>query len=137
MAQKKILLPTTEKAFDRLIKVLVKKYKLPSEEHATAVVARQIMHLPVDQATTTLEYLGHCVLKNMAYQLAQSKGRGVQHRSQIDQLVAELTSDPANQQAMDHLEQAISDGSEYAKLALEKIRPSSGASDEPAQIQEG
>lgn len=128
-APKKILLPTTPEQFDELVSAITKKFGLPNEEHAAAVIANRIMHLPPDQATTTLEYLGHCVLKNMAYQVAQSKGRGIQHRGEVDQLIAQLTSDPLNQQARDALDKAAADGSEYAKNALSKLH-------EPAQNQE-
>lgn len=132
----KILLPTTSKDFDRLVKTLVKKYKLPNEDHAAAVVAQRIMHLPPDQAMTTLEYLGHSVLKNMANQLAANKGRGIAHRFQVDELSFQLTADPNNQQARDTLEKAANDGSEYAKQALANLQPPSAAVCEPTQNQE-
>ena len=132
----KIFLPTTSGDFDRLVKTLVKKYKLPNENHAAAIVAQRIMHLPPDQATTTLEYLGHSVLKNMAFQVANAKARGVAHRHDIDELKARLTSDPNNQQLRDALEKAASEGSDYAKNALSEIQPPSTAACEPAQVQE-
>lgn len=118
-----IFLPTTEKAFDELIKSLVKNYRLPSIEHASAVVANRIQHLPPDQATTTLKYLGHCVLKNIAYQVAQAKAHKAQHEMQVDELMASLKANPNDNQARDHLTRAASEGSEYAKAAIARLEP--------------
>jgi len=95
----------------------VKQFKLPNAEHATAVVANRIMHLPPDQDTTTMEYLGACVRKNVAYQVAESQGRRIAHKIQVDMIVTELKANPLNQQAMDALEKAVNEGSEYAKQA--------------------
>lgn len=114
----KILLPTTEKQFDTLIQKLMVKYNLPRYDHTAAVVANRIMHLPPDQAKTTERYLAHCVLKNMAYQVAQAKGSKIQHKIQIDAIMAELTVNPLNQQAIDALQKAANDGSDYAKAML-------------------
>lgn len=120
MPKKLIYLPTTEKDFDKLIKVLVKKYKLPSKEHATAVVAMRIMHLPPEQATCTLEYLGHSVLKNMAYQVAEHKTKMVRHKMQVDQLDALLKANPHDQEVLDQLDKEVQAGSEYAKEVMSK-----------------
>ncbi len=116
-----IFLPTTEEAFDKLIDDLVETYKLPSKEHATAVVANRIQHLPPDQATTTMKYLGHCVLKNIAFQIAQSKHQKVTHKLQIDQLIQVLKGSPNDAQARDAIDKEISEGSEYAKEELAKL----------------
>ncbi len=121
MKKNQILLPQSPKEFDALVKKLVKKYKLPNEDHASAVLANRIMHLPVDQATVTLEYLGNCILKNVAFQVAQAHSTKIQHKMQVDQIVAALNVNPNDQQAIDALQKAINDGSEYAKTALEKI----------------
>lgn len=117
-----IFLPTTPEAFDSLIDRLIKVYKLSNKEHASAVVATRIMHLPPDQAACTLEYLGHCVMKNMAYQVAEHQSKTIQHRMQVDQLIAMLKSNPDDQQTVDLLEQAILDGSTYAKEKLDRFR---------------
>lgn len=113
--------PTTEEAFDRLIHKLVVKYKLPNEEHAAVVVANRIMHLPPDQATATLDYLGHCVLKNIAYQVAQTKAQKISHKMQIDQLISNLTANINDQQSRDALQMAASQGSEYAHECLGQL----------------
>jgi hypothetical protein len=126
----KIMLPVTEEAFDLLVNDLVQEYKLPNLEHAAAVIANRIMHLPADQADVVPEYLAHCVLKNVAYQIAQSKGRMLAHKSQVDILAAELKINPLNQEATDALEKAASEGSEYAKKALQERSLTS----EPAPI---
>jgi hypothetical protein len=121
MFKKKILLPQTESEFNNLINLLVKKYGLPDWNHAASVVATRITHLPPDQAYSTLEYLGGAVRKNIAYQIAQSRGQHVAHKSQVDAIVAELRSNPHNQQARDELEKAKNAGSAYARDALEKL----------------
>jgi len=116
----KILLPQTAKEFDALVKTLVTKYKLPTSDHAAAVVANRIMHLPPEQAYTTLEHLGECVLKNVAYQVAKSKGSMIQHKMQVDMIAAELKNNPLNQEAWDALESAVKEGSAYAKTVQDK-----------------
>lgn len=119
-----IYLPTSEEAFDELVEAIVKIWKLPSVEHAAAVIAIRISHMPPDQATTTMEYLAHCVIKNIAYQVAQAKGAKGKHKMEIDQLDALLQSNPYDQHALDALEKAVKDGSTYAKGVLDKYTPS-------------
>jgi hypothetical protein len=114
-------LPTTPESFEQLIDVLVAKFDLPKRDHAVAVTANRIMHLPVDQDTTTWAYLGSCVKKNMAYQVAQAAGKNTAHRTQIDELVSIIKNEPNNMQAIDALDKAANDGSTYAKEALEKL----------------
>ena len=118
----KVILPTTSDEFDALIKILVENYKLPSYEHAAAVVANRIMHMSPTEATTTHEHLAHCVLKNMAFQVAQAKGSQIQHKFQIDQLDAILKNNHFDQQALDALQKATDEGSTYAKEILEKYQ---------------
>lgn len=119
--ERKIILPQTEAQFESLVATIVKKYKLPNKDHAAAVIANRIMHLPPEQATTTLQYLGHCVLKNISFQLAKSQGSKAAHISQVDELFATLTADKNDQQARDALEKAANEGSPYAKEALNKL----------------
>lgn len=121
--EKLIFLPRSEFEFDELVKRLVKRFKLPSIEHASAILANRIMHLPPDQAVVTEEYLGHCVIKNIAYQVAQAKGSLIQHKMQIDQIEAELKNNPFNQQALDALEKAAGEGSKLALEVLKKYKP--------------
>lgn len=118
-----IFLPQTVDAFDTLISQLVEHYQLPNPEHAAAVVANRIQHLPPDQATVTLKYLGHCIMKNIAYQVAKGKSEILSHRAQVDDIVAHIKTNPNDQQARDALYKAVTEGSEYAKDALEKIDP--------------
>ena len=121
--EEQIMLPTTEEQFDKLIDDLTGMYALPNKEHASAVVANRIMHLPADQATSTMRYLGHSVLKNIAYQVAQSKGMRIAHKAQIDQLIQTLKATPNDQQSRDAITKAIGEGSEYAKAEIEKLEP--------------
>lgn len=114
-------LPITEDQFNNLITHLVKKYELPNWDHAAAVVANRIMHLPPDQATTTERYLSQCVLKNIAFQVAQARGQRISHMNQVEELVSVLKAEPNNQQARDTLQKAANEGSPHAKAALEKI----------------
>jgi hypothetical protein len=120
-SNKTVELPTTEESFNGLINTLVKKYKLPNWEHAAAVVANRIMHLSPDQATTTERYLAHCVLKNIAYQVAQARGQRIAHKGQCDELAARLKAEPNNQEARDALQKSANEGSEYAKAIIAKI----------------
>lgn len=117
----KIDLPTTPEDFESLVDKVVLEFNLPKRDHAVAVIANRIMHLPVDQCTTTLQYLGGCVRKNLAYQVAQAAGKNTAHRTQIDELVLIIKNEPNNMQAIDALDKAANDGSTYAKEALEKL----------------
>ena len=125
MKDETIYLPTDADSFNALIDELVMKWQLPNREHAAAVVAKRIMHLPVDQATTTHRYLAHCVVKDLAYQTARFCGQTIAHNSQIDALVSALTTDPLDQQSRDQLETAYLDGQgaakDYCKEALIKL----------------
>lgn len=114
----RVMVPTTVDEYNALVKVLVKKYKLPNSEHASVVIGNSIRHLPPHQAMTTYKYLGHCVLKNMAYQLAGDVCSKITHKTQIDNIVQMLMTHPNDQQAIDALEAAAKDGSEYAKEVL-------------------
>lgn len=114
----KITLPQTEADFDALVKKLAKKYHLPNEEHAAAVLANRIQQMPPDQATTTIEYLGACIQKNISYQIARSKSQKIQHKEQIDNIVSFLNENPNDMQAFDALQKAANEGSAYAKEQL-------------------
>lgn len=121
MFKRKIKLPVNPTEYDRLVSLLVKKYKLKDAHHAAAILSIAIRHLPPEQYTTTLKYLGHYILKNIANHVADHKSKILQHEAQIDHLVHLLVQDPANTQARDSLEKASSEGSEYATKAL--LRP--------------
>lgn len=114
-------LPTTEKAFDMLVDEVCDRYNIVNKEHAAAVIANRIMHLPVDQATTTLRYMGSCVRKNISYQIAQAKGSRIAHVHQIDDIVQVLKTDPNNAEARDALVKAAADGSAYANEQIAKL----------------
>lgn len=122
MSTPQILLPITDESFESLIDQLMAFYPLPNREHASAVVAQRIMHLPPTQATCTLEYLADCVWKNAAYQLAENRSKKANQKMQIDQIDAFLKNDPNNQQALDALAKAADEGSDYAKEILAKYR---------------
>jgi hypothetical protein len=116
-----ILLPITEAEFEAFADKIIAKYKLPNKEHAMAVIANRIKHLPPDQATATMEYFGHCVLKNIAFQVADIVGSKVSHKVQVEDLVKTLTNTPNDAQARDQLEKFATEGSPLAKEALEKL----------------
>lgn len=120
-----VRLPTTEKEFESLVDTVVRRYHLPNRDHAAAVIANRIQHLPPDQAHATLSFLGRCVIKNIAYQIAQAKGSMIHHKQQVDMLISQLTVEPNDQQARDSLDRAIREGSDYAKTESEKLAPPS------------
>ena len=122
---KPILLPQTEEEFNKLTDLLVKKFKLPNREHAAVLLANRIAHLPPDQAYATVDYLGHCIQKNIAFQVAQAMGSKINHKLQIDAIDTALVADPHNQQALDALQKAANEGSEYAREVLKKYIDSS------------
>lgn len=119
----KVKLPTTEAEYDALIDRLLKKYRLKDRQHAGAILSVAIRHLPPHQAYCTLDYLGHSILKNLAYQLANHRSQVLQHEIQVKQLETMLAADPNNQQALDELEKAAREGSLAAKGALERVLP--------------
>lgn len=123
MFKRKIKLPVTLEDFDKLVGTVVDKYGLTDPHHAAAIISVAIRHLPNDQAHTTLEYLGHSVLKNLANYVSNHKSQTLQHEAQINQLQDILTNDPNDQQARDELQKAANEGSELAKLALQKLNP--------------
>lgn len=112
-------LPTTEKEFDELIDAVMVAYpNIPEREHAIAVISVAIRHLPNEQATATLEYFGHTVLKSLANHVAHFKGEKVRHETQVNQHISALTTNPNDAQARDQLEKWVNEGSTYAKEAL-------------------
>lgn len=119
----RVLLPQTEGQFDDLIRFLVRTYNLPDEEHAAVVVANRIRHSAVDQAYVTMDSLAQAVQRNIAYQVAESKGSKISHKLQVENLKALLKTEPNNQQAVDALEAAKNEGSTLAAEALEEIFP--------------
>ena len=123
--KEEFILPQNEKEFDDLVKKLIKTFKITtSPDHVAAVVANRIMHLPPDKAKSSLQYLGECVLKNIAYQLADLKGRKISHEIQIQQLEQMLKNNPYDQQAIDALEKAVKDGSPIAQKVLDQyVKP--------------
>lgn len=123
LKDKVIELPITPEGFHQLVAHIVKKYSLPNPDHATAIIANLIQRLPPDQFQVNEHYLGHSVLKNIAYQVARSEGSKLQHRAEIDALDAVLKNNPHDQECLDALSQAAHKGSDYAKEVLERYRP--------------
>lgn len=119
--KKKIKLPVTPHDYDKLVGIICHKYKLRDAHHAAAILSIAIRHLPPEQYTCTLDYLGHYILKNIANHVADHKSKLLQHEAQIDHLVHLLIQDPLNVEARDGLEKAANEGSEYACKAL--LRP--------------
>jgi hypothetical protein len=120
-----LLLPQTGEHFDQLIEELMKRYELPEDKrsHVIAVTAAQIQKIPYNECYTTLKDLGGCILKSIAYSIALHKSRQASHKIQIDNLNALLKTNPYDQQALDALELAAKEGSEYAAEVLSAYRP--------------
>lgn len=121
MFQRKVKLPTTLQAFDDLVTLVGRKYKLEDLNHAAAIIAGAIQHLPPTQAYVTYEYLGHYVIKNIANYVAKHKSQTLQHEHQINLLVSLLETDPGDTEARDKLQTAANQGSTLAKDALSKL----------------
>lgn len=120
---RKTYLPKSPEEFDSLVDLICRKYRLTDKHHAAAIISVAIRHLPNDQATTTLKYLGHSVLKNISNYVAYNKAEILKHESQVNQLVDMIKADPNNQQAWDELNKAASEGSDKAKAALALLQP--------------
>lgn len=103
MKQKRMYLPKTEKEFDLLVKVLMKKYKFEDPDQVASVLANRIQHLPPDQAMTTLEYLGDCVFKNIAYNVAVLKAKTLNAKNSLNLIESALKTNNNDQQALDAL----------------------------------
>lgn len=114
-------LPITHDEFNALVKRVTTRYKIENNVHASSVIANRMMHLPPEQAQASDEYFGHCVLKNIAFQVAQNQGSRIAHENQIDELIQHLHADKNNNQARDAIVKAINDGSPYAAAALKKF----------------
>lgn len=123
--EKDITLPVTEDAFDELIRIIMKKYKFTDQEHTIAVVSNRIQMMPADQAHTNIQYLADCVTKSLAYSIARHKATILRHQHEVNELDKVLTADPLDQQALDALTRAVSEGSELAKAVLSKYRVTS------------
>lgn len=121
MFSRKLRLPVTLDGFDILVASVVKRYKLIDAHHAAAIISVAIRHLPNDQAYVTLDYLGQCVLKNLANYVADHKANTMRHEDKVSQLAQMLTSDPHNFQARDELQKAANEGSVQAKAAIAKF----------------
>lgn len=121
MFTRKVKLPTTIAEFDDLVARVVTKYRLEDAHHAAAIISMAIRHIPNHEAYTTLEYLGHTVMKNIANHIANHKSESLKHSAQIEHLIGLLNANPNDQQALDELQKAAQDGSESAKIALSKI----------------
>lgn len=127
-----IYLPTTEKEFDDLVDQVMAAYpKITDKEVAAAVISVAIRHLPNDQATSTLQYFGHTVLKAMANHVANFKSEKAKHEVQVEHYFNLLKSDPNDNQARDQLEKWANEGSNAAKGALAKLEPKKDTDTEP------
>jgi hypothetical protein len=118
-----IFLPRSPEEFDMLVEEVCKKYSFTEKEHAAAVISVAIRHIDNNTATTTLEYLGHSVWKNIANQVANAKSSAIQHTTQVNTLLDMLKHNPADQQARDELERAAGEGSKVARAALDSLDP--------------
>lgn len=118
-----ILLPQTEEEFDKLTGTIAQLFNIGDKTLVAAVLANQIQRLPPEQAYSTIKALGEPVLKSIAYSVALSKSRKLDHRMQIDNLASLLKANPHDQQALDALDAASKEGSEYAAEILSLYRP--------------
>ena len=119
----RVKLPTTLEEYESLLDRVIAKFKLTDRHHAKALMAMAIKHTTVTDAYTTLDYLGHYILHNIAWYVADNVSKTLQHKAQVEQLEAILKTDPNNQQAMDALQKAANEGSEDAKSAIERLLP--------------
>lgn len=123
-----VLAPVNEKQMNDLVDKIVLLYKYPSREHVLGIVANRIMHAPPDQELFTIEYFAACVRKNISYQLSDCMGKANAHKIQVEDLEAELKTNPGNAQARDLLLKHASQGSPFAKTALQDL----GIEEDPA-----
>lgn len=123
MFNKKIKLPTTPDAFDKLVHKLATKYKFTDTHHVAAVISVAIRHLPATQAYSTLDYFGQYVSKAIANSVADFKNKQLRHEGEIDQLASLLRNDPNDVQARDRLQLAANEGSDYASKVLQALEP--------------
>lgn len=121
MFKRKVRVPTTLQEFDDLVTLVGRKYKLEDLHHAAAIISVALRHLPNDQAYTSLDYLGHSILKNISNYVCNHKAEVLKHGAQVEHLVALLKKDPNDQQVRDELTKAADEGSESAKNALSKL----------------
>lgn len=114
-------LPRTEDEFGIFVDKLVKKYGFKNRDHVAVVVAERITHLPPTQAYERMGYFADCVKKREAYNTANHVGQNTQHKVQVDYLASVLKADMNDNQAFDKLQQAVNDGSPYAKKVLDEL----------------
>ena len=119
--QRKIKLPTELADFDVLVDRVCAKYKLTDRNHAAAVISVAIRHLPNEQGYTTLDYLGHSVIKALANYVANYKAELMRHEDQVRIFFDRLVSNPNDMEARDKLQVAADQGSAAAKAALDKL----------------
>lgn len=120
----KVVVPTSMQAFDDLVNKVFDRYKrygLVDKEHCAGIISVTIRHLPNDQAFTTLDHLGHTVIKNIANYVCEQKGTRIQHEVQIRVRKDKLRENPNDGQARDELVKAANEGSTFAKAALEEL----------------
>ena len=123
MASGRVALPITAEEYETLLDRVITKFKLTDRHHAKALMAIAIKHTAVTDAYTTLDYLGHYILHNIAWYVADNVSKTMQHKAQVDQLESILKNEPNNAQAMDALQKAANEGSIDAKSALDRILP--------------
>jgi hypothetical protein len=116
-----VLAPINEAEYNKLVDKLMSQYKFPSREHVIAVVSNRIMHASPDQELFTVEYFAACVRKNIAYQTAEAMAKNCAHKSQIQDLVAHIKTNPGDAQAVDMLQKHAQEGSPYALAALDEL----------------
>lgn len=116
-----IPLPRMQSQFDALAARVIKKFRLTDIRHTHALMANAIKALPPTAAHTTLEYLGHYIIHNIGWHIADRKSKILQHEGQIEDLESQCRQDPNNAQPRDALIKAAAEGSPAAREALERL----------------
>lgn len=127
MANKKtIQLPQSPEAFEELIRLLQATYGFDDSRVLNAVVARAIVGMDNQTDTCTLEGLAKRMRSAIAKNVANFKFEKGRHEEQVDALKEHLLTNPLDQEALDKLQKAANEGSDYAKKALESATGNSG-----------
>lgn len=113
--------PTTMEEFDITIHEVCARYGFTDRALVTSVVCLYIRHMPTNEATLTTEQLGNAVKRAMTNIVINEVRAKQSDELYLQGLVAKLETNPLDQQAVDELTQAASNGYEPAIKALEAL----------------
>lgn len=114
-------LPITVDEFDRLVDDVFDSYSFDDKNHVTVVTAQAICHTSVDCGDISVSAIRDRAIRSLAYRIAERKGKEVRDLSYLGELLKLLESDPNNQQALDEIQKAASEGFIAAKEAYERL----------------